>query len=273
MAGHARARRLVRLVRLREWYYFLLLPLAGGDPGGGVARSALSCLRGAAVAFFVLGFGYLLNAASDVDVDVDARKNPLLDRTERRGVRSITGALALAAIALAATGPTVALWAAATSLVSGAVYSVGPRLKSVPIAGTLANATNFVPLLWVGAAMPDPPIARHLAPAFAGLLLQSQLLHEATDAREDARAGVRTTFSLLGRPWSAALAALFGAVPALSGDGMGAAARVSILAVYVVVFPLALAAYATDPRRAAKLRLWHRWSGIALGAALFVHGA
>jgi 4-hydroxybenzoate polyprenyltransferase len=258
---------LLRLVRFREWFHFIVLPLAGVDPAEAPTRVALHLARGGAIAFCVLGFGYLLNAASDLDVDLDPRKNPLLDPEERRRAPRVMITLALAALALAAIGPRVGLAATAVSLVSGVAYSIGPRLKAVPIAGTLANATNFAPLLWVGASGGDPALARLLCPAFVGLLLQSQILHEAADAAGDARASVRTTFLALGRPASAVIAALFGAVLALSALPGGIVSRAAIGAVYVVVFPLALA-LAADPARAARLRAWHRWSGLAVGAAL-----
>jgi 4-hydroxybenzoate polyprenyltransferase len=260
---------LLRLVRFREWFHFIVLPLAGVDPAMAPAWIAAHLARGAAVAFCVLGFGYLLNAASDLEVDVDPRKNPLLAPEARRRAPAVMAALAFAALALAALGPRVGLAATAVSLVSGVVYSIGPRLKAVPLAGTLANATNFVPLLWVGAASEAPPLARLLWPAFAGLLLQSQILHEAADAEGDARAGVRTTFLVLGRRRSAVIAALFGAVPAMCGLPGGAASRAAIVAAYVVGFPVALT-LASDPARAARLRAWHRWSGLAVGAALLL---
>jgi 4-hydroxybenzoate polyprenyltransferase len=264
------------MLRFREWYYFLALPLAGLDPALGASRNACAIGRGVVVAFCVLGFGYLVNAAGDIDSDLDAAKNPLLAcgglLRSRAGALAVAGALATAAVALAAGGPAVALGATLVSLASGTVYSVGPRLKAVPIVGTLANATNFAPLLWVGAAGDEPSLARRLAPAFAGVLLQSQMVHEAADAAGDARAGVRTTFVALGCGWSALLAALFGALTAF-GSAVGDAARAGLVAAYVVAFPLALARQGGDPRRAARLRLWHRWSGVVLGAALLVHEA
>jgi 4-hydroxybenzoate polyprenyltransferase len=260
---------LLRLVRFREWAHFLVLPLAGLDPSRTAIESTWPCIRGTIIAFCVLGFGYLLNAASDVGVDVDARKNPLLDAAGRRHVPQIVLGLAIAAMGLALLGPVVGWAATAVSLSSGFVYSMGPRVKAVPVVGTLANATNFVPLLWVGASVPDPPMARHLAPALAGLLLQSQLVHEAADAESDARAHVRTTFLVLGRWASAALGALFGVLLAMGG-GSGWIDRLAILAVYGVGLPIALAVVAPEPSRAATLRRWHRWSGLVLGAVLFV---
>jgi 4-hydroxybenzoate polyprenyltransferase len=263
---------LLRLLRFRQWYYFLALPLAGADVDSEPLHNALAIARGIAIAFCVLGFGYLVNAAADVDGDVDARKNPLIVVGAPPRVRTLATALAIVALALAAAGPPVVLVATLVPLVSGLVYSVGPRLKGVPVIGTLMNATNFVPLLWVGAARFDPPLAKHLALAFAGLLLQSQIIHEAADAEGDARAGVRTTFVALESRGSALLAAIFGALPVL-GLAAGAFARAFLAATYVLVFPLAFAVVGKDPARAARLRTWHRVSGLALGAALFLHEA
>jgi 4-hydroxybenzoate polyprenyltransferase len=264
------------MLRFREWYHFLALPLAGIDPSLTANQNARAVARGVAVAFCVLGFGYLVNAAGDIKSDFDARKNPLLaGEGALRSAASawaLAGGLATAAVALAACGSAIALGATLVSLASGTLYSIGPRLKAVPVAGTLANATNFAPLLWVGAAGADPSLARRLAPAFAGMLLQSQVLHEAADAAADARAGIRTTFLVLGRGPSAVLAALFGALAAF-GPPVGLPASAGLAVVYVLFFPLALALLASDPERAARLRAWHRWSGVVLGAALLAHVA
>jgi 4-hydroxybenzoate polyprenyltransferase len=261
--------RALRLLRFREWAHFLVLPLGGVAPSESLAHNALHLARGVAVAFCVLGFGYLVNAASDVDVDVDPRKNPLLDERARARVPEIAVGLALAAVALAALGPSVGVVAALVAITSGVVYSIGPRLKALPVVGTLANATNFAPLLWVGAATPSPPLAWILAPTFAGILLQNQILHEAADASDDARGRLATTFLVLGRKKSAALASLFGLLAALGPVPFGAWGRAAMIALYVVAFPLALAG-SDDPTRAARLRRWHRGSSIVVGAALLL---
>jgi 4-hydroxybenzoate polyprenyltransferase len=174
----------------------------------------------------------------------------------------------MGAVGLAALGPWVGVAAALVCLASGVIYSVGPRLKTVPILGTFLNATNFVPLLWAGAITADPPMARHLAPAFAGILLQSQIFHEAADAEGDARAGVRTTFLAIGRGGSALLSALFGALPVLGPGPI--AVRFGLVVVFVLLFPLAFAGVARDPARAARLRAWHRICGLVIGAGLFL---
>lgn len=261
----------LRLLRFREWAHFLVLPLGGVDLAASVAHNAVHLARGVAVAFCVLGFGYFLNAASDVGVDVDPRKNPLLDERERAHVPALATGLAIAAVAFAALGPRVSLIAALVAIASGVVYSIGPRLKAMPVIGTLANATNFAPLLWVGAACPSPPLAWILAPAFAGILLQNQMLHEAADADDDARGRLATTFLVLGRKKSAVLAALFGLLPALGHVPGGTLGRAAMIALYVVAFPLALAT-SDDPASAARLRRLHRWSGLAVGAALMLSG-
>ena len=100
------------------------------------------------------------------------------------------------------------------------------------------------------------------------MLLQSQLFHEASDAVADARGGLRTSFLTLGPGRCALLSAAFGALPILAVSSIGA--RVAVVAVYVVAFPIALARLSAAPERAATLRRLHRLSGLVVGAALFV---
>src|SRR6202041_854684 len=109
-------------------------------------------------------------------------------------------------------GPPVVCAATALSLASGAAYSVGPRVKRLPMIGTLANAASFAPLLWVGAAS-DHLVAwmPTVTFAFVCLLLQNQLLHEAADRTEDCAATVRTTVIWLGDERAGLLASLSGA--------------------------------------------------------------
>lgn len=62
-------------LRLRHWAHFLLLPLAGVDPGANYELMLGAVLRGVALAFALLGFGYLLNGLSDRAVDRDPLKS------------------------------------------------------------------------------------------------------------------------------------------------------------------------------------------------------
>src|SRR5262249_36816558 len=130
---------------------------------------------GALIALSALSFGYLLNGLSDRHMDASVEKNPLIGGDRAPSHRLALGALFATAAGLSLTGPWPVRAATAICLVSGVVYSVGPRLKRLPLLGTLANTTNFAPLLWVGIAGERAPDG--MAPltlAFTCLLLQNQ---------------------------------------------------------------------------------------------------
>ena len=132
--------------------------------------------------------------------------------------------LALVAVGLAATGPWVTLAATLLARSSGIVYSVGPRLKRYPVVGTLTNATNFTPLLWVGLpASGATDGTMILTQAFLLLLLQNQLLHEAADRDDDLRGGHRSIASDGGRIDTSSTCFIFPITP----DDMGSPAGYS----------------------------------------------
>lgn len=254
-------------VRFRDWAHFLVLPLAS-------AGSVLSGARGVAIAALVLSFGYLVNGVADRKLDRDLLKNPLVAESSRHAA-AVGALLAIAALSLSLAGPLQVLVATSVCLASGTVYSVGPRLKRIPGLGTALNVTNFLPLLWVGASAAGSLANTWLlGAAFAGLLLQNQLLHEAADAADDRRGGVTTTVLAIGPRPSAALLVGLGAVVAtcflLACRGFGVLAALVAGLLYVVLFPALLWA-AGDRRRAMHwLRLAHRWCSVIAGAILFL---
>lgn len=269
-AGAANARWLAWL-RLRHWAHFLLLPLASVDPHTNYEVALGALLRGVALAFALLGFGYLLNGLSDRAVDSDPHKSPL----PHAGARpwGLLAVLLLAAIGLAATAPQVVQVAAGVCLLSGVLYSVGPRWKAVPLLGSALNLTNFAPLLVVGAApQSELPLLGPLLALFAPLLLQNQLVHEAADAPDDRAAGIATTFVRFGTAQTALLAAVC---------GLGASAvlvfvvpgtprwplALGWLAVFGVAVPLRLWQQGDDAQHMARLRVQHRWLALLAGGA------
>jgi 4-hydroxybenzoate polyprenyltransferase len=223
-----------------------------------------------------LGFGYLLNAVADRDMDLDRRKNPLLEIGPASGALWLPLVLLVSvALGLAASA---SLWVVACttiSLVSGCVYSVGPRFKSVPFVGTLMNLTNFLPLLFVGMPWPTPsPRLIALAVAFSGMLLQNQLLHEAGDATEDRRGNLQTTFLRAGARWTAVLAMGCGWAVLLATvwatDRLGLPTLMALHALpYVVLFPALLFLQGDTPARMQASRRAQRWCAAASGALLF----
>lgn len=273
------ARRWAAIVRLKQWVHFLLLPMAGYDTTLPVQVSTLALARGVAIALAVLAFGYGVNAVADRHMDLDTRKNPLSSHGAVLGHVSVAlAALALLALVLAATGPLLVVTCVAFNLICGSVYSIGPRLKSARFVGTVANAGNFAPLLFVGLATPNVPERLYfLTPVFVALLLQNQLLHEAADAPEDRRGGVRSTFLVLGRAKTAVLAAACGTLvfwTSLDPITRCAPAPLAVLHAvpYVVVFPALLARGGDAPELMARTRFAQRWSSLVTGALLVVAG-
>jgi len=255
-------------LRLRHWAHFLLLPLAGVDPAANYELMFGAVLRGVALAFTLLGFGYLLNGLSDRAVDRDPNKS-----LPQAGWRPwlLLGALWLLALGLAATAPLVVQVASAVCLLSGILYSVGPRWKSVPLLGSALNLTNFAPLLVVGAAPGRPmPLLAPLLALFAPLLLQNQLVHEAADAPDDRAAGISTTFVRYGVAKTALLAGLCGLLAAAVLAGvLRDPLRWPLAAVWLALFglwiPLQLWRHGAQPAQMARLRLQQRWLALAAG--------
>ncbi len=273
MNGAGAIRTWFRQVRARDWAHFLPLPLATFEPHAG-AGAWLAAARGVAIAFAILAFGYLLNSVSDRKMDLDARKNPFIVAGAGEHRYSLV-ALVLAVLLLAAFSPWPAQLAALSCLTIGWIYSMGPRIKSVPVVGTLANLGNFGPLLFVG--MPHaslPPRFGWVALAFCAILLQNQLIHEAGDAVEDRGGGVRTTWLTLGPRWTSAAAALLGLAAAAAAAATVSTLQPPLVAAGVgttfgVAFPLLLARQGPQSPQAARLRLVHRWFALLFGAALF----
>ena len=262
-------------VRLRDWVHFLPLPLATFEPNGDGGATLSAAARGVASAFAILAFGYLLNSLADRRMDLDVRKNPLI--AAREGTHRFSLALLLCiSLLLAVVSPWPAQLAIVSCLSFACVYSMGPRIKSIPFVGSLANLGNFGPLLFVGMQNTSlPPRFAGVVLTFASLLLQNQLIHEAGDALEDRGGGVRTTWLTLGPRRTSVLAACLGLGAAVAAAYMVPAERSTQVAMMVgtvfgAAFPVALASTGAAADRAARLRIAHRWCALLFGAGLFV---
>lgn len=262
-------------IRLRHWAHFLLLPLAGVDPTLPLGVTLVALVRGGAIAFTVLAFGYLLNSLSDRHMDLDPDKRDLVPG-HRAGVQRVAVmTLVVGALALGASGPASTLLATASCLVSGWVYSAGPRLKALPLIGSALNVGNFAPLLAVGLAHDEaPPGLGALVQWFALLLLQNQLIHEAADAEEDARGGVQTTFRRIGRRGAALLALACGLFLVISVGSTEIAAggpwvAIVIAPPFLFAFPYVLHAHGQRAGSMRRLRLAHRAAAFVTGALLY----
>jgi 4-hydroxybenzoate polyprenyltransferase len=211
----------------------------------------------------LLGFAYSVNSVVDRGADAPG-KNPLAGR-ENVGV-AVGVALAAASLGLLLCVALGSVVPCLVSLIAGTIYSAGPRLKRVPLAGTLLNAPIFAPLLFLARGAKSPSFAElSLLVVFVALLLQNQLLHERADAEEDARAGAITTGRLLGdavRPAALLIAGLaMMALPFLSPS------RLTTICGAAAVIGGALVAYSSAPP--AKLRGRHARVGMVFGALTF----
>jgi 4-hydroxybenzoate polyprenyltransferase len=260
---------LLRLYRVRQWVHILPLPLATFDASVPAATALLAAVRGMANIFAILAFGFLVNAIADRYMDRDARKNPLVVPGRNRYKLSLI-ALPAVSVALAAFSPWPVQLATVSCLAVGVLYSVGPRLKTIPVVGTLANAAWYVPMLVLGMASPELPAGfGTIAIAFTALLLQNQLIHESGDRVEDEASGIRTTWVAFGPRWSALFAACAGALAIVMTTPALGPFRYAVGTVFIAVFPLLLAWDGLSAERAARLRVVHRWCAVLFGAALY----
>jgi len=256
----------LRALRARQWCHLALLPAAGTELFTHRSLGFLALARGFLVAGLTLAFSYGINAMHDRSTDRSPAKNPLAGApsvtTETCALVWGCGALALVAAGAGGLRPVACV---SVSLLAGAVYSAGPRLKSYPFVGTVLNVGIFLPLMWVAGR----PIHAVLPVAFVTLLLQNQLWHEREDLDEDRGAAVRTTAAVLGEGGTRVAATLVGALGGLAaavvarGDRLEAAAAV-VACAFGTLAPL----FAPAEHR----RVVHRVGAIMGGAIVYGAG-
>ena len=256
-------------MRVPQWVHFLALPLAAIRVGE-VTFAALAL--GVAGAFTALAYAYGINAIADRHSDQRMEKNPLRGQREVSVlVRSLIGGMAAATLLIALLTAPIACVALLVSLLASTAYSVGPRAKSVPFVGALANALIFVPLLYVGVGR--TPVFEALqatlliAIVFTIMLLQNQLVHELADAAEDARARDRTTAMVLGERHARSGCVVLGVVGSVAVLVLERFSLDTVLAVLAMLVCGGLVKLSIPP---SLLRVTHRFVSMALGAVLFV---
>ena len=274
------ARDWFRLYRVRDWLHFLPLPLAGWITGG---TSSTRALVGGVVGWaLALAYTSAINQAFDDRLDrLHIGKNPVGGSITRRQAILLSLPPALASVAVVAwlspTGlvPTIVLLLAAT------LYSAPPRLKRVPVLGTLWNLLVGLPGLFF-ADRPDitgQPL-RVLAGAFALLLLVSQLIHEAEDREDDRLGGVSTVATVTGMNGALSAASMFlmvmpGAVWWLA-NGLTERTELTIAAALFAGAWTSLLLNRirlSDSVALRRTRLNYRYSAFALGALIFAAAA
>ncbi len=266
-----------RALRAPQWLHFLVVPalplhaLLAISP-----REALAhFLPAALVASLCLAFGYGINAIADRDGDRDGTKNPLAGRARvPTAVWIAVLASGIAALALAwRDAATLRATPVLISLAASALYSVGPRLKCVPVIGTLTNLFIFTPL----AALTrldgtDAPHLGLLLVTFVVLLTQNQLVHEAGDLVEDRGAGTASSTVIFGTRASTraaralGIAAAFAFVAVWGPTGMVLFASAAPLGGGILIG-------STSSEEAARVRHVHRRLSLIAGAILFLLAA
>lgn len=262
------ARDVIATMRVPQWAHFLVLPLAALRVGE-VTFTALAL--GVAGAFTALAYAYGINAIADRHSDQRAEKNPLRGQRQiSQFVRWMIGGMAAATVLIALVAAPLARVALLVSLVASTLYSVGPRAKSVPFLGALANALIFVPLLYVGVGRTPLFETLHttllIAIVFTIMLLQNQLVHELADASEDALARDRTTAMMLGERRARGGCVLLGVAGSVAVLVLEGVSLDTMIAVAAMLLCGGLAKLSLPP---SLLRVTHRFVSMALGALLF----
>jgi 4-hydroxybenzoate polyprenyltransferase len=264
-------RRAARALRGSGWWYFSLLPLISlvADPHGN-DDVVLRLVGSVVVAGLCLAYAYGFNGITDRGMDRDEGKNSLAGLVAvPLEAALLVAACALVAVGIAAALTPVALVGTGMSLVASTLYSAQPRLKRLPIVGTLVNGLIFAPLPFLAGVGPPSPAMLFLASCFYVLVTQNQILHELMDSQEDAKAGVRTTGVVVGPSGVRVIAVILGPLAGLLLWRMQLAPSVALLAAAVGLCGGATMVGLGDPQRAARLRRAHRWYSLALGAVLF----
>lgn len=261
---------MVRFVRVRDWLHFLPLPLlSSGPPPLAPTHLAASLVAAAGC----LAFAYGWNEWEDEGLSrwrADGTTPWGAAPATLKGLLTAIAAVTVAAAAHNGLGPAVA---AVVSLVGGWMYSAGPRLKCLPVIGTLTNAWIFTPIAFLGASGGSLDREAWLMVwGFVGVLLQNQIVHEAAHAADDRIEGVRTTWLQFG-PRVSALGILgFGvlAVTALSLAAPSVLVGVAAAPFVGVTLLASNPRNLTAPARASALRRWQRMTGLLIGAAAWL---
>jgi hypothetical protein len=262
-----------RLYRVTDWLHFVPLPAAGwlSRPRGAAA------LVGGVLAWCgALAFASAINQAFDDRLDRDG-KNPVSEAFGRRRAIALSIPPAAGALALLAWWSPDGLLPAVVMMVAAAIYSAPPRLKRVPVVGTIWNSIIGVPgFFFAGRPLITELPLRPLAGLFALLLLVSQLLHEAAD-RDDDAGHVRTIATEAGRRGAliGALALVLATPIAGWWLAAGAARRPAIVVacgLFAVFWGGILGTRLRTDDRAVlqRMRLAYRYTALALGCAVFL---
>jgi 4-hydroxybenzoate polyprenyltransferase len=266
----------IRIFRAKDWIHFLGLPLLSVD---WKPMWPLDAAIGIVLSALCLAFAYSWNNVHDSTLDSDRVKNPLARSSNPglvRRARIYSLIPAGLAVAISATLGWYRFALVTTCILGSAAYSAGPRLKAIPVVGTVTNLLIFAPLTLLGSRGPFPDtMALMLIASFSLMLLQNQLLHEATDIKDDSKGGIRTSAALLGDLGTRIAATAMGAGALLMLFIAGFSNEWGYLVSWEVLPLLAVTASIplmklSDLRVAGLMRWFHKVAGLVSGLAVWV---
>jgi 4-hydroxybenzoate polyprenyltransferase len=261
---------------VRDWLHFLPLPLAGWwTSGSGVPAFVASVIAWG----FGLAYASAINQAFDDRLDrASLGKNPVGGRFDRRAALLWSVPPAVGTVVTTAVWSRPGLLPALIFLFAATVYSAPPRLKAVPVVGTLWNLVVGMPgLFFAGRPALASEQLRLLIGLFAVLLLVAQLIHEVVDVRDDRAGGVSTLGTLVGLRGALGAACgllilLPGATWWLARDVQTRGALTAVVGSFAVAWTAMLAAriLRNDAGGVRALRLRYRHATFVLGVTAFV---
>lgn len=258
----------ISLFRVRDWYYFL--PYAMLSVPIKPSLDWLAALRALLLAAGCLAFAYGLNQWRDIGLE---RCVEIYAISQRR-LKFLVILAGMITLLLSFSADQLVFLATIASLLASFLYSDGPRLKRLPVVGTLTNAAIFAPIGLLGSnGMPLPTYVIALVIAFACLLLQNQLIHEAAHAEEDRRENIRTTYLCFGPAFVriaitvlgllAVIVLIWGSSSSAPWSGLTAAAVVALMTIATI----AGSALERSPSRLRKLQ---RWASFISGGLVWI---
>jgi 4-hydroxybenzoate polyprenyltransferase len=256
-------------LRVKDWLHFVPVSLLTLDPR---TAGALPIARALVLSVLCLAFAYGWNTVKDEHLDQPGTLAP----PRLASLRFVLVALVVLALSLAAWSGLKPFVAAMMSLSGSALYSGGPRLKALPVVGTLTNAWIFVPLALLGASEQNvQPEHWRLLGVFTLMLLQNQLLHEACHALDDSAEGIQTTIVRFGVRFGSVVAIILGLTAVVLLVAPFLSSRCGFPVVLASV-PLGLLSLCLTPGRLAdvaivcRLRRLQRWCGVLAGAVAWL---
>lgn len=263
----------MKFTRVKDWVHFLFLPLLTIVPG---FIDWLDLILAIVCSGLCLGYAYGYNQYKDEGLDKQDESVALeMYGMKKNGLVLILLLMLILTLMLSFVISRVSFLAAIISLFGSTVYSGGPTLKNVPIVGTLANLLIFIPLAFLGGGEAINFNFFIFVIALVGLLMQSQMIHEAADYKDDIKNRIATTAVKYGLEVSKKGSLLWGVlsivafiVLALNLESKWVWGAVSVLAAFDLLY-FFYSSFQNEVATAS-LRLKHRYIGFVAGTVAYL---